>query len=189
MANKYLVIIDMQKTFIFSEEEHFNRHSSARDIVETLRRLPQKIRNFVSEHKSKFNYGILTKFVNTSNSSFVKYLSYCGRMASSEEIKLVDEIFDLANEYRYSIFEKNTYSIFKNRQVLDFLENNHITPLFPAGVCLEGCILPNAFDGSDLGYNVKIVENLFSSAYGKQAYDSGIIILKEFLPTLLMATE
>ena len=105
------------------------------------------------------------------------------------ENSLVETIGGMAEKYSFPIFEKNTYSIFKNSQFVHFLKNKSVVQVFLTGVCLEGCILASAFDGFDLGYNVKVIKDLCSSAYGQEAFESGFYIFQTFLPQLLVTTN
>jgi len=182
---KCLAIIDMQKTFLNPNEKHFKRHPQAANMLTNLKDLPKRIYNFVDVNKNIFDVIFLTKFINTKESSFVKYLNFNRRM-KGKELEFVEEMQRLIEENNFPVFEKNTYSIFKSKNLNNFLSKHLVKQIFFVGICLEGCILASAFDGFDLGYDVKVLLPLCSTAYGKEAFNSGIKIFKTFLPNLLL---
>ena len=62
------------------------------------------------------------------------------------------------------IFEKNTYSIFKSKEFVDFLSQNKISKLFFCGLDLDACILASAFEAFDLELDFEILYDLSSSS-------------------------
>lgn len=134
-----LIILDMQRTLVFPSTKHFEHHSNVLYDAMKIQNLPNKIYNFVVMYKQKFDFVVFTKFVNSPDSSFVRYLDYQGRMAGTE-IDLVDEMQKLIEQYGYPIFIKNTYSIFKIPELIDFLKKIKL-PIFS----LQAFVLKDVF--------------------------------------------
>lgn len=137
-----LVISDMQNGF----------------IVEATKNLPLKIQNHLEAQK--YDFVIFTKFINLENSNFVRKLKW-NACKNSPEIDFVPELSELASKNH--IFEKNTYSIFKSKEFVEFLSRNDISKLFFCGLDLDACILASAFEAFDLGFDFEILHDLSGS--------------------------
>ncbi len=152
-----LIIVDLQKYF----------------INEFTKKVPDKIKDFLKNHN--FDFVLFTKFINKENSSFVKILGW-NKMFSSPETDIVPAFQRLIN--KENIFEKSTFSIFKSKKFLKFLIENKINRIFICGFDTDACILSSVFDGLDLGFDVKVIEDLCASHHGKKFHDYAIKILK-----------
>lgn len=145
--SKLLIIIDVQKFFI----NNFTKD------------LPKKIRSFLLEKKNNFDFIIFFKFVNNQNSNFTKKLVF-NRCLTPEESELVDELKEFVNDD--NLFVKDTYSVFKSKDLLQFIKNNQITKIVLCGLNSDGCLLASAFDGFDLGFDIEIIKELTGNSWG-----------------------
>jgi nicotinamidase-related amidase len=152
-----LVVIDVQKHF----------------AVERAADLPQKIAKHID--KSPYDYVLFTLFRNDPSSNFHKILKYKKVMSSP-----ATDIHAILAKYlnKDNTFEKLTYSAFKAQKFKRFLEDNAVTDLYICGINIDGCVLATAYEAFDLGYNIKVLEDLSSVASPRQDYeDSAKIII------------
>ena len=162
MSKNALVIIDIQNCFINKETKN----------------LSEKLVNFINKNKSNFNFVLFTKFINQKSSNFFKILKW-KKCLNSPETDIVGELSKFVNE-NY-LFKKSSYSIFKSREFVNFLDKNDIDKLFLCGVDIDGCILASVFDGFDLGYDIKIIEDLCYSSSGKELNKAALKIIRRNL--------
>lgn len=78
-----------------------------------------------------------------------------------------------------NVFTKTSYSIFKARGLNEYLKKNKISSLYLCGIDTEGCVLASAFEGFDLGFDVKIIKELCSSHSGKSLHNSALRIIEK----------
>lgn len=142
-----LIIIDVQNFFMNEHTKH----------------LPPRILKFVS--KNNFDFVLFTKFVNSPGSSFSKNLgwNYC---SSAPETDIAFPLSKLS--IKQNTFEKNTFSAFKSKRLLSFLEKNSVGTVFLCGTDSEACVLSSAFDAFDLGFKVKVLKESCASCNGKK---------------------
>ncbi len=159
-----LLIIDVQKFF----------------INEFTREVPNKIANFVETHK--FDFVLFFKFVNSKDSNFVKYLDW-QKMFDSPDIDIVPELEKFVT--KDNVFTKSSFSAFKSEKFLKFLEDNEIKKLYICGFDTDGCVLSTALEGFDLGFEVKILQDLCASHHGEEYHKNTIKILKRNAENLL----
>jgi len=152
-----LLIIDVQKFF----------------INEFTKDIPKKIANFIKKHK--FDFVLFFKFINSKDSNFVKLLNW-QRMLSSPEIDYVPELKKFIT--KNNVFIKSTFSAFKLKKFLEFLKGNQIVKLYICGTDTNACVLSTAIEAFDLGFDVKVLEDLCASHSGKQYHKNAIEILK-----------
>lgn len=145
-----LVVIDVQNHF----------------AVEKAAVLPKKIVQHIK--KSPYDHVLFTLYRNDPSSNFHKILKY--KVATeSPAIDIHPLLAPFSN--KDNTFEKLTYSAFKIQQFKKFLEDNAITDLYLCGINIDGCVLATAYEAFDLGYNVKILEDLSSVASFRQDYE------------------
>ncbi|MFN7160762.1 MAG: isochorismatase family cysteine hydrolase [Candidatus Gracilibacteria bacterium] len=137
-----LLIIDLQKGFIKEE---------SKDI-------PKKIRSYIQ--KEKYDFILFSKFINKQNTNFVKLLHW-KKCFAEPEIDIVPELSEYAKSD--TVFEKNTYSIFKSEKFLEFLKEKNITKMDICGLESDGCVLASAYEGFDLGYEMIVLRELMRS--------------------------
>ena len=143
MSRTALIISDLQNCF----------------ITDKTISLPQKIKKHIESQK--YDFIIFSKFINTENSNFVKKLNWT-KCKIYPEIDIVSELSEIA--LKNHTFEKNTYSIFKSKEFVDFLSQNKISKLFFCGLDLDACILASAFEAFDSGFNFEILYDLSGSS-------------------------
>lgn len=143
MSRTALIILDLQNCFI-------------RDKTKSL---PQKIKEHIESQK--YDFIIFSKFINSESSNFIKKLNW-NKCKTSPETDIVSELSEIAA--KNYIFEKNTYSIFKSKEFIDFLSQNKISKLYFCGLDLDACVLASIFEAFDLGFDFEILYNLSSSS-------------------------
>lgn len=156
MIKNALIVIDIQKCF----------------VSERIKDLPARIKSYLEKNKDKYDFVIFTKFVNQPNSKFVKYLNWHNYM-EADEIELVDELKTFINDN--NIFEKESYSIFKSKKLLDFIDKNKIEKFFFCGLTSDGCVLASAFDSFDRGFETHIIKELTDTPWGDRGYNDLMI--------------
>ena len=127
MSRTALIILDLQNCF----------------ITDKTKSLPQKIRDHIESQK--YDFIIFSKFINSESSNFVKRLNW-NKCKISPETDIVSELSEISAKNH--IFEKNTYSIFKSKEFVDFLSQNKISKLGFCGLDLDACVLASAFQVS-----------------------------------------
>lgn len=139
MGNTALIVLDMQKCFITEKTKH----------------LPKKIKEHIET--STYDFIVFSKFINKETSNFVKKLD---RKACkiSPDIDIVDELYQLS--WKQYVVEKNTYSIGKSQEFMDFLYKNTISKLFFCGVDIDACILASVFEMFDLWFDYEILYDI-----------------------------
>jgi nicotinamidase-related amidase len=145
-----LVIIDVQNHF----------------AVEKAADLPAKIVNHLQH--TTYDYVLFTLFRNDPSSNFHKILHW-DKATQKPAINIHPALEPYGNTE--NTFEKTTYSAFKAYKFLDFLKKHTISTLYLCGINIDGCVLATAYEAFDLGYNVKILEDLSSVASFRQDYE------------------
>ncbi len=153
-----LVVIDVQNYFVNEETKY----------------LPAKITEHI--RRNKYNFVVFTKFVNKKGSNWFKLLNW-NKMTSPPETDIHLSLRNFVKDT--NVFEKSTYSIFKNQKFLDFLKKNNITKIYLCGLDIDSCVLASAFEAFDLGYEVKVLEDISYSHYGEDFHKSGIKIIEK----------
>jgi len=143
MSRTALIILDLQNCF----------------ISDKTKSLPQKIKEHIESQK--YDFLVFSKFINSGSSNFVKRLNW-NKCKISPETDIVPELSELSLQNH--ILEKNTYSIFKSKEFIDFLSQNKISKLFFCGLDLDACILASAFESFDLGFDFEILYELSGSS-------------------------
>ncbi len=157
-SKNLLVVIDVQNCFV---------NDFSRDI-------PGKIKEYLLANESKYDFVIFTKFINQPESQFVKHLGYKDCM-SPPATEIVAELREFLTED--NVFEKHTYSIFRPKEILDFIKSRKVKQIFLCGLTSDGCVLASAFDAFDLGFRVNIIKELVGTCWGSKEYNDAIIQL------------
>ncbi|MBI4440325.1 cysteine hydrolase [Candidatus Woesearchaeota archaeon] len=160
MAKNALIVIDVQNYF----------------VNDNTKILPQKIAEFIDG--SDFDFVLFAKFVNKEDSNLFKILDW-RECTSSPYIDIHPTLSKFVN--KNNVFEKSTYSIFKSKKFTKFLQNNNITKLFLCGIDTDACVLASAYDGFDIGYDIKILKDLCLSHYGEKLNNSALNIIETHL--------
>ncbi|MBI2051677.1 cysteine hydrolase [Candidatus Roizmanbacteria bacterium] len=160
MTKTALIVIDVQNYFI-------NEHT---------KNIPEKIAQFIG--KNKFDFVLFTKFVNHEGSNYFKLLNW-KKCLGSPDTDIHPALEKFVNES--NLFEKTSYSIFKSRKLVDFLEQNKITKLYLCGIDIDACVLASSFEAFDFGYDVEVLADLSLSHSGKQLDNAALEIIKKNL--------
>ncbi len=159
-----LLIIDVQKFF----------------INEFTKDIPKKIADFLETYK--FDFVLFFKFVNSKDSNFVKFLNW-QKMFSSPDIDIVPELEKFVT--KGNVFDKLTFSAFKSEKFLKFLKENEIKELYICGFDTDGCVFSTVMEAFDLGFNVKVLQDLCASHHSKGYHKNAVEILKRNAGSLL----
>lgn len=143
MRKTALIILDLQNCF----------------ITDKIKSLPLKIKEHIESQK--YDFLLFSKFINSESSNFIKKLNW-NKCKKSPEIDIIPELSELASKNH--IFEKNTYSIFKSKEFVDFLSQHKISKLYFCGLDLDACILASVFEAFDLGFDFEILYDLSGSS-------------------------
>ena len=149
---KLLLVIDMQKGFI-NENTIF---------------LIDKIRDLLNN--DYFDKIAFTKFINYSDSYFVKKMNY-KRCMDKNDCEIVIDTLD------NKVLEKGKYSVF-NDEFRDYIMENKISEIYLAGVDTDACVLSTAFDLFENGYDVYVLKDYCASSGGISYHEAAISILK-----------
>ena len=155
-----LIVVDVQNYFLNESTKH----------------LPARIAGYIKS--SSFDFVLLTKFVNSRKSNFAKSLGW-HNCNSSPDTDIPKELEEFTNGH--NVFEKNTFSAFKNVQMVKFLLRNKISKVYLCGTDSDACVLASAYDAFDLGFSVKVVKELCASCNGNDFHEYGRAIIERNL--------
>ncbi|MCC5627667.1 isochorismatase family cysteine hydrolase [Nostoc sphaeroides] len=163
--NFCLFIIDIQNGFITPNTSH----------------IPQRVKSLLEQNI--FKHVIFTKFINTLNSPYVKYLHWHNLISEIEQ-KIVDDIEPFAQV----IFDKTIYTAC-NEETLNFLKSNDIQKVFICGLDTESCVLKTAIDFFENNIISYILEYYSASTGGDKFHQAGILILSQMIGVNHIVTE
>jgi nicotinamidase-related amidase len=143
-------------------------------VNELTKFIPKKIVKHIS--KADYDYLVFTKFVNKKGSNFFRLLNW-KTMVSGQETEIHNSLIMFVE--KNNVFTKNSYSIFKAKDLDNFLNKKNIRELFLCGMDTEACVLASAFEAFDLGYQVKIIKELCFSHSGKSLHNSALKIINQ----------
>ena len=153
--NTLMLVIDLQKDFI-------NQNTAY--IVE-------KIKDTINENK--FDQIVFTRFINSTDSIFVKDLHYYGCI-NNECQKIV---IDTKNS---DIINKKVYTAY-NKDLIQYINKNHIDKIYLCGIDIECCVLKTAFDLFENGYKFYILKELCACTHGEERKNNALQILERNL--------
>ncbi|WP_169216642.1 isochorismatase family cysteine hydrolase [Brasilonema sp. UFV-L1] len=163
--NFCLFVIDIQNGFIAPNTSH----------------VIQRVKSLLEQNI--FEYVIFTKFLNTFESPYVRYLNW-NKLFSETEQKLVDEIQPFAK----IIFHKYIYTGC-NEETLSFLKKRDIQTVFICGIDTEGCVLKTAIDFFENNINPYVLEYYSASNGGDTLHQAGILVLSQLIGRSNIITE
>jgi nicotinamidase-related amidase len=157
---KALIVIDVQNYF----------------VNERTKGIPKKIAHFI--RNNKFDFVLFTKFVNNKNSSFFKLLNWrkCLNPPDTNIHPVLSRFIK-----KDTLFEKASYSAFKSKKFIQFLNRKRIKELFLCGIDIDACVLATAFDAFDLGYKIHVLKDLSKSHSGRKFDRSALNIIEKCL--------
>lgn len=149
--SKALVVIDVQNHF----------------AVEKAADLPAKIADYIK--RSNYDHVVFTLFRNDPTSNFHKILKF-KKVTGPPATAIHPALLPFTNSK--NTFEKLTYSAFKAPAFERYIRDNKVTELDICGINIDGCVLATAYEAFDLGFKVKILEDLSSVASDRQDYEN-----------------
>lgn len=147
-----LLVIDLQKDFINSNTE---------SVVDKINKILCT---------NKFDKVIFTKFINSIDSIYSKYLNYKGCI--NEESRRI--VIDTKGN---NILEKTTYTAFGN-ELKNYIIENNIGKIFLCGIDTECCILKTAFDLFENGYDIYVLKDYCACSKGVERHNNALDILR-----------
>ena len=163
MKTKALFIIDVQKGF----------------LNKLTKDLPIKIAHFLEEKKEVFDYIFFFKFINKQNSNWTNLLNWYG-MFNPPDTDIAKELKKYTTND--NVFSKRAcFSAFKGENFINSIKNKNISQIYICGLDTHACIFCTTMEAFEMGYNIKVIEDLCSSSHGKKYHKEAIGILKSNL--------
>lgn len=151
-----LIVIDVQNAF----------------AVENAANLPEKIAQHIQD--TSYDHVLFTLYYYDNQSNFGSILRWQGPH-ESPNVDLHPLVAPLATPE--TTFSKTTYSAFKSKELLNFLNKNNISTIKLCGINIDACVLATAFEGFDLGFDIEILEDLSSISSTKKEYDDAAKVI------------
>ncbi|WP_138503943.1 isochorismatase family cysteine hydrolase [Nostoc sp. PA-18-2419] len=163
--NFCLFIIDVQNGF----------------IAENTSYVVQRIRSLLKQNI--FKYVIFTRFINTLNSPYVKYLNW-HQLFDEAEQELIEDIKPFVGV----VFDKTVYTAC-NEETLIFLKQKNIQTVFICGVDTEGCVLKTAIDFFENNIITYVLTYYSASNGGDIYHQAAILVLSQLIGSSNIITE
>lgn len=157
---KALIILDVQKGF----------------TSKYTKGIASSIRKFIEKNRKKYALIVFTQHKNNSKSYLYKNLGWKGFMKESE-YDFMDELAELAKSEK--VFVKDTYGIFTDKKLENFLKMKKITDVHLAGIDTENCVLTFARDSFDRGFKVTVLKDLCRSHSNPHLHKAALEIIEE----------
>lgn len=157
-----LIVVDMQEGFVHSEK--------IRELVSNIKRLLEA---------DVFDVVIATKFINTKDSMFEKYLSW-----SDLEIDEEQQICQELSPYINAITVKNYYSGVNEQFLMELATNNDGTlpdRVFLVGVDTDCCVLATAVSLFENNIRPIVLPAYTGSTGGEEAHQAGVRCLERLI--------
>lgn len=151
-----LLLIDVQKGFVTERTEY---------VVPRLKELV----------RMGFDHIVVTKFVNRPGSPFVRHMGWRGMMSSPDT-----DVLDFVEEAADGVEEKNGYSAVCQR-INDYFHENGVDRVYIAGLDSDCCVLKNAADFFDLGYDVTVLMYYTASNGGEDSVKAARTVLSRMI--------
>ncbi|MFA6476235.1 MAG: isochorismatase family cysteine hydrolase [Candidatus Paceibacterota bacterium] len=155
---KLLIIIDVQNFFI-------NKYT---------KEIPQRIADFLKKNGSKYYFIAFTKYLNDKKSPFYKKLKF-RECLGGEQVKIAQELKEFVS--KDNLFTKSTYSAFQNKSLTSFIKKHKINKIEICGLTSDGCVLATAFEGFDLGFDIKVLKDLTGTCWGPEEFNQSCLNL------------
>lgn len=156
---KALIIVDLQNYFMDERTTH---------LVEGIKKAIES---------GEYDEVVFTRFINRPDSSFVRN-GWEGCMGSPET-----DIYPSLKPYLgdAAVFDKYGFSAFRAEGIHEYLKRKGITEVHLCGTDTDACVLASAYDGFELGYDVKVIEGLCASRNGREYHQMGLSLLRRNL--------
>ncbi len=165
IMNFCLFIIDIQNGF----------------IAENTSYLIQRIKSLLEINI--FDNVVFTRFINTLDSPYVKYLNW-HQLFSETEQTIVDDIKPFAKV----VFDKTVYTAC-NQETLRFLKQRNIQTVFICGIDTEACVLKTAIDFFETNINPYVLTYYSASNGGENYHQAAILVLSQLIGISNIITE
>jgi nicotinamidase-related amidase len=158
-----LVVIDVQNHF----------------AVEKAADIPERIAKYIQD--TPYEHVLFTQYQLDPSSNFHKILRIEKAIGSPGK-DLHPALKPFSN--LENTFEKLTFSAFKAPRFTEYLAGHGVTDLDICGINIDGCVLATAYEAFDLGYKVKILEELSSVSSDRQDYEDAarLVIARNLKP-------
>jgi nicotinamidase-related amidase len=163
--NFCLFVIDIQNGFISENTKH----------------IIQRIKSLLVQNI--FKYVIFTRFINTIDSPYVKYLNWQG-LISEKDQKIVDELEPFAKK----VFDKFIYTAC-NLETIRFIKERNIQMIFVCGIDTEACVLKTAVDFFEANIRSYVLEYYSASNGGDDCQKAAILVLSQLIGVNHIITE
>lgn len=140
---KMLLVIDLQKSFINPNTEF----------------LISKIGSLVNS--GSYDLVVFTKFINDSDSMWVKKLDYRGCISLEDRKIMIDTKDNI-------VLEKNLYTAYSNI-LINLINLFNIDEVHLCGIDTECCVLKTAFDLFENGYDIKVLKDYSACTHGEES--------------------
>ena len=154
-----LVVVDMQNGFVNQTTEH---------ILEPI----QKLIRFAESTGTEVAF---TRFINHSNSGWVKWIHWT-RFMESPEIDLHPTLLPLANH----VFDKSAYGAF-TAEFAKYIADRGIERMFFCGIATDGCVLKSAVDAFERDIEPIVIQDACASHAGVEVHKAGLLLASRFL--------
>jgi nicotinamidase-related amidase len=154
-----LIVIDAQNGF---------RNSHTEQVLPILVSVVAKSENPI----------LFTRFINTSDSSFERFLKW-KKMYGGLEIEIVPELVPFVASAH--VFDKTGYSAMKNDLFLAALQKLGVDSIELCGFDTDACVLATALDAFEMGYRTFVRADCCASGGGDRFHQAGLEILKRNL--------
>lgn len=152
-----LFVIDVQNGFINHNTSH------------VIGRIQQLI------ERNIFDHVLFTRFVNSKDGPFVKYLNW-DRFFEDHEIDIVKDLKIFAN----NVFDKKVYTSI-NDETIAFLKQKNISKAFVCGIDTECCVLATALDLFQINIKPMVLAYYAASKAGQEVHDAALTVLKRMI--------
>ncbi len=156
-ANSCLIIIDVQNGFISPKTDHI---------------LP-RIQSLLEEEN--FDHVVFTRFVNTEDSPFVRFLNW-NKVSKGEEI----EISSLLKPFAKTVYDKSTYTAL-TETLSQFIVRHSIETAFICGIDTDCCVLATAIDLFEFGIRPCVLTYYSASNGGSHSQKAAIAVLNRLI--------
>lgn len=156
-TNSCLLVIDAQNGFI-SQRTHY--------VVPRIKSLLEDV---------SFDRVMFTRFVNSKNSPYVRFLGW-HKAFEGEEI----QISSLLRPFAKNIYNKSTYTAL-TEELRQSLKRHNITTAFVCGIDTDCCVLATAIDLFDLGIRPYVLTYYSASNGGYNSQEAAIAVLNRLI--------
>lgn len=156
-TNSCLLVIDVQNGFI-SQRTHY--------VVPRIKLLLEEV---------SFEHVIFTRFVNSKNSPYVRFLGW-NKVFEGEEI----QISSLLRPFAKDIYNKSTYTAL-TEDLRQSLKRRNITTAFICGIDTDCCVLATAIDLFDLGIRPYVLTYYSASGGGYNSQEAAVTVLNRLI--------